>query len=158
MTNAQEFVIIKYKQDPDGGGDVEITGLEKWHFELTESAADKLLRLVLDGKKKATSSALRAYEAENIPLPRIGDRSVITFWDGTPGCVIETVNVNIIPFCAVTFDLAKEEGEDDELESWREKHRRFFTDEGKEIGYEFSEDMPVVFENFKVIEILNKGE
>lgn len=43
------------------------------------------------------------------------------------------------------------EGEDDTLESWRAGRTRFFTREGAELGYEFSQDMPVVFEDFRVI-------
>ena len=31
---------------------------------------------------------------------------------------------------------------------------RFFLEEGREIGYTFCEDMPVVFEEFEVIEVL----
>jgi len=40
------------------------------------------------------------------------------------------------------------------LESWQKTHQQFFTEEGKELGYTFSENMPVVFEEFKVIEVL----
>lgn len=128
--------------------------MEKWHFEMTEAAANYLLSLVLEGKKTATSSSLWGYEIDGDPMPKIGDRSVITYWDGTPGCVIETVNVRIIPYSEITYDLAKLEGEDETLESWQNNHSRFFTDEGKEIGYTFAENMPVVFEEFKVIERL----
>ena len=52
------------------------------------------------------------------------------------------------------FEFARvwgQEGEDDSLESWREGHIRFFRNEGKELGYEFKEDMLVVFEDFEVV-------
>lgn len=62
--------------------------------------------------------------------------------------------MRIIPYCEITFDIAKLEGEDDTLESWQKSHRHFFTEEGKEIGYTFTEDMPVIFEEFEVIEVL----
>ena len=80
--------------------------------------------------------------------------SVITYWDGTPGCVIKTTNVRIIPYREITYDIAKLEGEDDTLESWQRNHKRFFTEEGKELGYTFSEDMPVIFEEFEIVEVL----
>ena len=121
---------------------------------MTEEAANYLLGLVLNEKKRATSSSLWGYEIDGSRLPEVGERSVITFWDGTPGCIIETVNVRIIPYCSMTFDLAKLEGEDDTLDSWKKNHSRFFTEEGMELGYTFSENMPVVFEEFEVIEIL----
>ena len=132
---------------------MDISNIEHWHFEMTEGAANFLLKLVLEGKKRATSSSFLGYKIENSPIPEIGQRSVITYWDGTPGCVIETVNVRIIPYRDITFELAKLEGEDETLESWQKNHSRFFTEEGKEIGYTFTEDMPVVFEEFEIISL-----
>ena len=110
-----------------------------------------MLSLVLEGKKKATSSSFKAYEKEGSNLPKIGDLSIVTDWDGNPRCIIETKNITIIPFKDITYDICSREGEDDSLESWREGHIRFFSNEGKEIGYEFTEDMLVVFEDFEVI-------
>ena len=63
--------------------------------------------------------------------------SIVTDWEGIPKCVIETTNVMIIPFKEITFDICKLEGEDSR--------------EGKELGYTFTEDMPVIFENFKMV-------
>lgn len=133
---------------------MNIDKLEKWHFELTEGAANYLLGLVLEGKKRATASSLWEYELEGEPLPKVGEMSIITYWDGTPGCVIRTTNVRIIPYRDMTFDIAKLEGEDDTLESWQKNHEAFFTEEGKKLGYTFSEDMPVIFEEFEVVEVL----
>lgn len=39
--------------------------LQSWHFGMTEDEANTLLALVLDGRKTATSSSLRAYEIED---------------------------------------------------------------------------------------------
>jgi uncharacterized protein YhfF len=122
-----------------------------FHFELTEKWANELLRLVLIGQKKATASSLYAFEKENLKLPEAGDYSIVTNWDGEPKCVIETTKVTILPFKAMTFDLARLEGEDEHLDSWITGHRRFFTEEAKELGYEFTEEMPVVFEEFEVV-------
>ena len=133
---------------------MDFTGLDKWHFELTESACNELLGLVLEGKKKATSSSVFSFRAEGQEFPNEGDMSVITDWNGYPRCVIRTSKVRVLPYSEITFDLAKLEGEDDSLESWRESHERFFTAEGQELGYQFSEEMDVVFEEFEVVEIL----
>jgi uncharacterized protein YhfF len=124
---------------------------ECFHFELTEKWANELLRLVLIGQKKATASSLWSYEIEGISIPKVGDLSIVTDWEGVPKCVIETIAVNIFPFNEITYDICKREGEDDNLESWRKGHEKFFTAEGKELGYDFKEDMPVVFEDFKVV-------
>lgn len=132
---------------------MDISNLEKWHFEITEEPSNFLLGLVLEGKKRATASSLWAYQIEDV-VPMAGEMSVITYWDGTPACVVKTTNVRIIPFGEITYDIAKLEGEDDNIESWRRKHKRFFEEEGKQVGYEFSEDMMVVFEEFEVVEVL----
>ncbi|SES03306.1 Uncharacterized protein YhfF [Gracilibacillus ureilyticus] len=125
--------------------------LEVFHFELNEKLANELLHLVLIGQKKATASSLWSYQLEGEHLPEVGDLSIVTDWDGVPHCVIETTAVTILPFSEMTYDICKREGEDDTLESWREGHIRFYKGEGSQLGYEFSEDMPVVFEDFEVV-------
>ena len=125
--------------------------LEVFHFELTEKWANELLRLVLIGQKKATVSSLLKYELDGEPIPKIGDLSIVTDWEGIPRCVIETTKVTIIPFSDITYDICKHEGEDDTLESWVKGHVRFFKEDGKELGYEFTDNMPVVFEYFESV-------
>ncbi|MBP0956242.1 MAG: ASCH domain-containing protein [Oscillospiraceae bacterium] len=143
----------KFWQDflTDTGRDPKLRYSECFHFELTEYWANELLRLVLEGKKKATSSSLWGYELEGDKIPQKGELSIVTDWNGEPRCVIETTDVTVIPFKDITFDLCSREGEDDDLQSWQEGHRAFFTEEGKELGYEFSEEMPVIFQEFNVV-------
>lgn len=131
--------------------DLSTTYIECFHFDLTETSANALLELVLSGEKTATSSSLYYFKNTNIKVPEPGDLSIVTDWSGTPKCVIETIEVTILPFKDITFEMCKHEGEDDSLESWQNGHTRFFTEEGKEFNYIFSKEMPVVFEKFKVI-------
>lgn len=131
---------------------MNIENLEKWHFELTEGACNYLLDLVLKGQKRATASSVLGYQIEGDEIPKEGSMSVITDWDGNPRCVVRTTRVRILPYKDITFDIAKLEGEDDSLESWQQNHEHFFKEEGKELGYEFSEDMQVIFEEFEVVE------
>ena len=132
----------------------DIDKLEHWHFELTENACNQLLDLVLAGKKRATSSSLLSYRMEGEEIPKAGDLSVITDWDGVPRCVVMTTAVRVMRYGDITFSIAKLEGEDDSLESWRRSHERFFRAEGKELGYSYSEDLDVVFEEFEVVKVL----
>ena len=125
--------------------------LEVFHFELIEKWANELLRLVLIGQKKGTASSLWGHEIEGESIPEVGDLSIVTDWEGVPRCVIETIAVTIIPFSDITYDICKREGEDDTLESWSAGHIHFFKEEGNELGYEFSDDMPVIFEDFEVV-------
>ena len=122
-----------------------------FHFELTEELANALLDLVLKGQKKATANSLYAYEIEKEPLPKKGDLSIVTDWEGHPKCVIETQAVTILPFKDMSYDICKREGEDDTLKSWQDGHRRYYEAEGKALGYTFTADLPVVFEDFEVV-------
>ncbi|MCL2397206.1 MAG: ASCH domain-containing protein [Defluviitaleaceae bacterium] len=140
----QEFLATK-------GLDPATKYFESTYFGIDKKMANDLLALVLSGQKRATASSLLAYECENSPLPQVGDYSIITDFDDTPHCVIQTTAVTILPFNKMTYNICKREGEDDTLESWQTSHRHCFTIEGKELGYEFTEDMSVVFEDFKVV-------
>lgn len=129
----------------------DVKYIDCFHFELNEKLANELLKLVIIGQKQATSSSLLAYKNEEDKIPKAGDLSIVTDWEGNPKCVIETIKVNVIPFKDITYDICKLEGEDRDLESWRKGHIAFFSSEGKDLGYTFTEDMPVVFEEFKMI-------
>jgi uncharacterized protein YhfF len=56
-----------------------------------------------------------------------------------------------MPFNDFTFEIVRHEGEDDTLESWQRGHKKYFEEEGKLLGYTFSSDLLVVFENFEKV-------
>lgn len=125
---------------------------EAFHFDDNEHDANVLANLVLLGIKRATAGLLWSFEAENKPLPKPGDLSVVTNWKHEPLCVIETTEVTVVPFDEVTAQFAATEGEGDKtLRHWREVHWSYFGRECKRIGKEPSEQMPVLCENFSVI-------
>lgn len=125
---------------------------ESWYFCNNEESANHLARLVYEGTKQATASLVWSYEAEGSSIPRPGGLSVITLWDGTPVCIIETKSIQVLPFEQVPESFAYDEGEGDRsLRYWREVHTHFFTEECRAISREPSTDMPVVCENFKVV-------
>ena len=140
-----EAFIKNTHQKPD------INYVSCFHFELTKSLANALLELVLKGQKKATASSLNAFIIEKEPLPKVGDFHIVTDWDGHPKCVIQTTQVTIMPFKDMTYEICKREGEDDTLKSWQAGHRRFYEAEGNALGYTFTEDMDIVFEDFEVV-------
>ncbi len=114
--------------------------------------ADELLVPVLSELKTATCSALWEWEHEGGNIPKPGLLSVITNGSDEPKCIIKTFDVQIIKYCDVDADFAREEGEGDfSLEYWRAAHKRFFTRTLPKIGREFTEDMPLVCEMFKVV-------
>ncbi len=114
--------------------------------------ADELLIPVLSGLKTATCSALWEWEHEGNNIPHPGLLSVIMDGNGEPKCIIETIDVTIKYYSEVDAGFANDEGEGDlSLDHWREAHKRFFTRTLLAIGREFTEDMPLVCERFKVV-------
>ena len=142
------FIQRFFNQNPEY---MNQTFYEVFHFDLTKNIANKLLMLVLKGKKLATASSLYAYQKEQMDIPMPGNLSIVTDYEGIPYAVIKTIRITIIPFKEMTFDICKREGEDQCLETWIESHTRFFEDEGAIIGYQFDRNMPVVFEDFIVL-------
>lgn len=71
---------------------------------------EKLIKLVLLGEKRATTSLFSEYENDNEPLPKVGDRSIILHDDNSMACLIETEKVIITEFANVTkkWHLLKE--------------------------------------------------
>lgn len=120
-------------------------------FGENESQANQILNLILEGNKTATSESYLSFQETGEPLPRKGEFEIITDWDGKPGCVVEILDVKIIPFNDIKWEMAKLEGEEENMQAWRENRAKEWTEEGTDLGYVFSDEMPVVFVGFKVI-------
>jgi len=106
--------------------------------------ADELLDLVLKGVKTATCST---EDEPNTSTP--GERWIVLDGRGMPRCVIESLEVTYRRYSEVDAAFAHDEGEGDRsLAYWREAHRRYFGRLGK-----FSEDMMLMCERFRLVEI-----
>jgi uncharacterized protein YhfF len=114
--------------------------------------ADELGALIAQEIKTGTCSALWEWEAEGNPIPQAGLITVVIDGRGEPLCIVETVDVSVRKYNEVDADFARSEGEGDlSLNYWREAHRNFFSRTLPKIGKEFSEDMPLVCERFRLI-------
>lgn len=112
--------------------------------------ADWLASLVVEGKKTATCSAYVLYEAENEPLPQVGEYNIVLDAKEQPAAIIRITEVSILPMNEVPIDFALAEGEGD-YRYWWNAHEQFFADELKAHNLDFSETMLLVCERFKVI-------
>ncbi|MYN02922.1 ASCH domain-containing protein [Pseudoduganella sp. DS3] len=120
-------------------------------FGDSEALANELAELVLRGAKRATAGSVWSYQDEGKRIPMPGDLSIVTNWAGIPLCIIETESVEVVPFGEVSSEFAAIEGEGDgSLSFWREAHRQYFTRECARAGRQFSENMLVACERFKV--------
>ena len=114
--------------------------------------ANELIHLILIGKKTATCGSLWEWEEEGKGLPQAGDIWVEVDGTGTPVCITETTEVTIRKYNAVDADFARSEGEGDlSLDYWRLGHKNYFSRVLSKIGREFSEEMPLICERFKLI-------
>jgi len=114
--------------------------------------ADELGALIVAGTKTATCSALWEWEAEGESPPEAGAVTIVLDGSGEPIGIVETTEVTIRKYNEVDADFAREEGEGDlSLAYWREAHKNFFSRLLPKVGKQFSEDMPLVCERFRLI-------
>ena len=143
--NAEEMRIAFFALHPEAAQ-------ADWDAWAYGDAPEELLALTLAGRKRATSSALPLYGAEDEPVPTAGGYSVLLDKAGNAACILRTTAVDIVPFRLISAEFAALEGEgDSSLLSWRRVHERFFTHEMAQAGLTFTEDMPVVCEEFEVV-------
>lgn len=125
---------------------------ESWKFETSENASNTLARLVMDGKKKGSSSTKDNFENVGEVIPMVGDLYIITNWNDIAQFIIQTTTVNIVPYKEVSEEFARAEGEGDlSLKYWQEIHEPIFKIEQANCGKEFSENTKIVCEEFEVI-------
>jgi len=117
--------------------------MNKWSFGIDN---DRLIKLVLEGKKRATTSN---YDDNELPI--IGQQSIIVFDSGKDACIVETQDYKILKFKEIDSSLSDLEGEGD-YNTWKENHIKFF----KTYDNNFNDETIVVFETFKLVKDLTK--
>lgn len=142
-----------------------------WSFGATPQEADRLLELVLAGRKTATASALHEYApagedegqeaagqargdtlvrtSVDVALPEPGLLSIVLDGQQRPRALIRTTHVDVVRLGDVGEDHARREGEGS-LEQWRAAHRRLFAGSAPP-GQEIDDDTRVVLERFVVV-------
>ncbi len=148
MTELDEYwerFLKETNRDPDDrcAGDL--------FFEAKGFVGTELTALVLAGKKTAIFTSYSTFAIDGEPLPMSGELYLVTDKKNAPVCVIEFENVEIVPYNEVTWEMAKLEGEDETLEAWREKTKEYLEDEGSIVGFDFTPDIKLVFQKFKVV-------
>jgi len=114
---------------------------EAWSF-----GNDYLLKLVLEGKKTATTGI---FNKEKVSKASLG---VITDSKDIPRCIVEYTSIEVKPFLEVTFDFAQAEGEGfKNIEEWRDEHCRVFSNWSKNT---FKDTDLVVCTRFKLVHLI----
>ena len=93
------------------------------------ASADAGARLILSGKKTATSALPSDFEAPGQRPPKPGDLSLILNGSGDPVCIVQTQFVLTQPLGDVDEAFARDYGEwDGELATWRERMLAHYAD------------------------------
>ncbi len=130
----------------------EAEGLEVGWFGDSPALADELLAFVLSGTKRATAGLVAEYVAEGESLPRVGEHWVVCDGSGAPRAVVRATELRLGPLSSVDDAFAWDEGEYERTrDSWLLHHRAFFRRSCERIGVEFSDDLEVCFQRFRVV-------
>ncbi len=115
--------------------------LKTWHFGIDN---DNLVRLVLVGKKTATTSL---YDENDFPV--LEEESILLFDNEKEACITKTKKFIVTEFKNINEELAMLEGEGT-FDYWKQSHIEYF----KSVDPDFNEDTIVVFEIFEMVENL----
>src|SRR5690242_13768087 len=75
--------------------------------------SEDLLSLIRQGRKRAGTSLLWAFEAEKEALPQAGDIEIVLDHRNEPALITRILEVRVVPYCDVTAHYAAIEGEGD---------------------------------------------
>lgn len=122
------------------------------HFSDNEKDANECAKLAKRGIKRATSHSLLALQYRKEPLPKVGDFTVVTNWNGKAQCIVQTTGVKFKPFFSIDLEYAELEGEGDKsLEHWKKTHWEYYERELKPFNRVPSDSMIVVCEEFEKV-------
>jgi len=97
----------------------------------TPELKQELLNLVLEGKKRASTSLVKEGELEGWPEPEVGQYNIILDGSDMPAAVIRTVSIKRCRFSDVDEEHAYWEGEDERtLDSYIREHTKYYTRRG----------------------------
>lgn len=148
MTELDEYwnnFITKTGRDPDDkcSGDL--------NFEAKGFVGDEKVALILGGQKTGFFASWPTFSIDMEPLPVSGELYIVVDRSNSPRCIIELESVEIVPFNEVTWAMAQTEGEDENLGAWKERKEEELEDEGALVGFEFTPDIKLVYQTFKVV-------
>lgn len=113
---------------------------------------DELAAMVVSGDKTATCNALRLYELNNEPIPRVGEYNIILNKALDPVALIQLEKVEFIPYDEIDERFAIAEG-DGSYENWDNIHTRYFTEALSQFNETFNRKILLVCQHFKVLSV-----
>ncbi|MCR4821538.1 MAG: ASCH domain-containing protein [Treponema sp.] len=120
-------------------------------FEDSGFTGQTQLSLVLSEAKTAVFTPFDSFEINREAIPLAGEVYVVLDSKDEPCAVLEVTNVSVIPFNEIPWDLARRDGENQNLEEWRDKMQEYLEDEADLCGFQVHEDSKIVCEIFHLV-------
>lgn len=112
--------------------------------------ADEGATLILEGTKTLTSSPFWDYPSGKLPF--VGALSVLLDGSKKPRGILETARVEIMPFAAVTTEMARAYGEGEQtVEWWHRIMGEFYRASAARHGAVLAKDTLLIWEWFTVV-------
>jgi len=125
---------------------------EAFAIGIDKESADHGASLILSGEKTTTSMLLWDAELNLQPMYEVGSLHIVKDGSDKPVAVVETTELEVVPFNKVDEQFAYDYGEwDRTLAGWRKACWGYYSQQCKDLNKEASETMPLVCERFKVI-------
>ena len=127
-----------------------VNGLRGIEFGTQGEFREKLISLILEGKKRATAGTLEwDYKAEGEPIESVGENLAVINSAGQHVATIQATKVEVVRFADVPDEFALAEGEGDlSGVDFRESHQRYWSRQGLTI----SDDTEIVLLYFELVE------
>ena len=115
--------------------------------------ADLWLNLILHGSKRSTAHPVLQHDVAGTSPHAVGDYSIVLDGFARPACVLRTTSVEIKTFGEVDEAFVKAESEGAGIvEYWKVGHWASYEDYCALHGTEMSEELPMVFEYFELVD------
>lgn len=89
---------------------------------------ERLVRLVLEGSKRATAGLRAEYDEEGEPVEHVGEEQWLLGPAGAPVATVRVTRVEVVRFDEVAWEFAQAEGEGFvDVEDWRRQHLGFWS-------------------------------
>ena len=116
----------------------------------TPETADEGATLILNGTKTLTSSPFWHYPDGKLPF--VGALAVLLDGSGKPRGIVETTRIEIMPFGAITEEMALAYGEGEQtVEWWRRVMGEFYKASAARHGEVLTDDTRLIWEWFTVV-------
>lgn len=126
---------------------------EVWQIGDTPQDADLGAHLIVQGKKRTTSSLLWHYEATGEPRPQVGAINLLEDGRGEAVAIVETTWLAVVPLNAVEdVDFIVDYAEWGETAAdWQAHAWAYYAPHCRALGREPIPEMPLLCERFEVI-------